>query len=282
MLSRVTKNPCAHHTLKTVRSFQDRDEASSTLVEVGSEGATDTTAMSVRSLDVSDAVSMDSISTTEDTATNPGGQTVALQRAATPSTGGNSVPTTVTSVESPASLPPKQEVKNPLIQEETGNSSAKEEAKNSSGQQEVEISSGKGEVKTPEQQEVKSSPAKEDVKVSPEQQEMKRSPAKEDAKNSFEQQGVKLSPAKDCVKISPTQETKSSPVNQNNFQHEDEQVNNVLTSAQSQPSPASSVPVEAPSPVLTSTPALVTDQGAPQIARNGTDNLSSQNNSQVN
>ncbi|RUS88253.1 hypothetical protein EGW08_003955 [Elysia chlorotica] len=129
----------------------DRDEASSILVEVGSESAADTTSMSVRSLDVSDAVSMDSISTGDDAATAPG------QRVANPSAGGNSVPS--------AAAPVKQDTA-----EETGGASAKEEVKASPMKEDAKKSSEQQEITNSPAKEVKSSPAKEGISASPAQQ----------------------------------------------------------------------------------------------------------------
>ncbi|GFS27034.1 glucose-repressible alcohol dehydrogenase transcriptional effector [Elysia marginata] len=144
------------------QSQVDRDEASSTLVEVGSEGATDTTAMSVRSLDVSDAVSMDSVSTTDDSAINPAGQ-----RAATPSTDGKPVSAAATPTESPAPQQKDKEAKS-TTSTEVKNSPAKEEVKSSSIQEIAKSS--------PVQEEVKGSSVQETAKSSPVQEEVKSPP----------------------------------------------------------------------------------------------------------
>lgn len=126
----------------------DRDEASSILVEVGSEGATDTTAMSVRSLDVSDAVSMDSISTVDDSAINPAGQVATLQRATTPSDDVKSVTPLAAPTESPA---PQLVAKSSSVQKEV---MAQEEAKSSTVK---EISTQEEKNSFPAQEKVNSS-----------------------------------------------------------------------------------------------------------------------------
>ena len=199
--------------------------------------------MSIRSLDVSDAVSMDSISTVDDNASNPSGQ-----RAITPGSGSNSA-------EGQASAIPTATIPVP-------------------------------------QQEMKSSPVKEDVKSLPEHQAAKSSPVKEDVKSLSTHQEVKSSPAKDTESSSAQQEAKSasdpvssnsastgpapSRVHQNNVQHEHQQVNSVAAPAQSQQSAAPAAveevasPPAQPSPVAASTPAPVADSTAGRIERNGT------------
>ncbi|GFN85747.1 glucose-repressible alcohol dehydrogenase transcriptional effector [Plakobranchus ocellatus] len=194
----------------------DRDEASSTLVEVGSEGTADITAMSVRSLDVSDAVSMDSTSTVDDTS-------------------GQVVPPPFTGVQLPT--------------DKVGGSSSKSND---------EVTSSVTTSAPPAAPPVNQSPV----------------PQKE-ADNVPSQQNSTPAVAE------------PPPVHQNSVEHESQQVNNIEVPVQSQPPapPAvmevASTPAQ-PRPVAASTPVAATGQHTPQINRNGTDELPSQNGSTQN